>query len=97
MCAGAAAGGRDAVGTGGLPGTLGAPGFAPTGGGAGLGFEATGGGGACLPANELPGLECAGVLSCEDPFDSAAGMFFFQGVADPFAGIIPGKTDTGFA
>lgn len=79
--------GLGAVGTGGLPGF----GFAATGGGAGLGFVATAGG---LGANELPGRELAGVLSADA---SVAAAVFFHGVADPFAGIIPGKTDTGLA
>lgn len=81
--------GRGALGTGGLPGTLGAPGLLATGG-AGLGLDATGGGG--FVAIELPGLELAG----ESLDDEAVGVFF-HGVADPFAAPIPGKTDTGFA
>lgn len=81
----AAALGRAAVGTGGLPptGGLGAPGFEPTGGGgAGLGFVPTGGGGFA---------PVAGV-----PFELEAASFF-HGVAEPFEGAIPGKTETGFA
>jgi len=54
---------------------------------------ATGGGGG-LPARELAGLELAGELSSE-PLDAAT--VFFQGVAEPFAGVMPGKTDTGLA
>lgn len=49
---------------------------------------ATGGGG--LLAKELDGLELAG--------ESSEGVAaFFQGVADPFAAAIPGKTETGLA
>jgi hypothetical protein len=85
-----AAGGRGAVGTGGLPGILGA-GFAATGGAVGFGLAATGGGG--LPARELPGRELAG----DSEGEAEAGVVFFQGAADPFAGTIPGNTETGFA
>lgn len=53
-----------------------------------MGFVATGGGG--FPASELPGLEFPG-----ESLD-AVGVFF-HGVEDPFAGPMPGKTDTGFA
>lgn len=81
----AAALGLEAVGIGGFPGTLGA-GLAPTTGG--LGFAATGGGG--LDASELEGLELAGESSVPE------GVFF-QGVAEPLEGAIPGNTDTGFA
>lgn len=82
------------MGTGGLPGALGAPGLLATGGAGGFGLFATGGGGG-FPASELPGREFVGVLSAAEPFvDDGA---FFQGVAEPFAGIIPGKTDTGLA
>lgn len=87
-----AAGGRAAVGTGGFPPGFGAPGLAPTGGGAGLGFAPIGGGGG-LPANELVGREVAGVES-DDPF---AGVCFFHGVAEPFEGVSPGNTATGLA
>lgn len=86
--------GRAVVGIDGFPPTAGgfggAPGFAPTGGGFGL--AATGGGG--LLARELEGLEVAGVLS-DEPL-GAPGVFF-HGVADPFDGAIPGKTETGLA
>lgn len=82
-----AGGGLGAEGTAGLPPIWGViPGLAPTGGG--LGFVATGGGG--LEAKELEGRELAGELS---PLAGA----FFQGVADPLALAIPGKTETGFA
>ena len=57
-----------------------------------MGFEATGGGGLCPIA--LTGREVAGLESLES---DAVATFFFQGVADPFAGIIPGKTATGLA
>ena len=93
--AGGAAGGLDAVGTGGFPGALGAPGLLPIGGAGGFGLLATGGGGG-FPARELPGRELAGVLSLDDPF-VAVDRFFFQGVAEPFAAAIPGNTATGFA
>jgi hypothetical protein len=93
--AGGAAGGRDAVGTGGLPGALDVPGLLAIGGAGGFGLFATGGGGG-FPARELAGRELAGVLSLEDPL-VAAGTVFFQGVAEPFAGAIPGKTDIGLA
>lgn len=79
-----------AVGIGGLA----APGLAPTAGGLGaagfpatgegLGLDATGGG--TLPAAG------AGFAAFE-----AGALGFFHGVADPFAGAIPGNTDTGFA
>lgn len=83
-----AGGGLGAEGTAGLPPTLGAiPGFAPMGG-VGLGLVATGGGG--FEANELEGRELAGELL------SLAGAFF-QGVAEPLAAAMPGKTETGFA
>jgi len=77
----------------GLPtsGFGGALGFAATGGG--LGLFAIGGGG--LAAMELEGRELGGVLF-DEPLLVAAGVFF-QGVADPLAGAIPGKTDTGLA
>lgn len=78
--------GLGALGTGGLPGTLGA-GFDARAGGGGFGLAATGGGG--LGAEELDGRELSE--------DSAADNVFFQGVADPFAGPMPGKTETGFA
>lgn len=80
--------GRGALGTGGLPGTLGAGLLAM--GGAGLGLLATGGGG--FGASELPGRELAG----ESPDDDAVGVFF-HGVADPFAAAMPGNTDIGLA
>ena len=76
------------VGTGGFPGTLG---LAPTGGGAGLGFAATGGGG--FDPTVLVGREGMGLESLE----SDAATFFFQGAADPFAGIMLGNTATGLA
>jgi len=71
---------------GGLGGT---PGFAATGGGFGL--FAIGGG---LAARELAGLELAGVLS-DKVFDVSSD--FFQGIAEPLDGPMPGKTDTGLA
>lgn len=80
--------GLGALGIGGLPGTFGAPGFAPTGGGAGFGFAAIGGGG--FEASELEGRGPAEELS------EAEGAFF-QGVADPLEAPIPGNTETGFA
>lgn len=40
-------------------------------------------------ANELEGLEL--------PEESSVDGVFFHGVAEPFAGTIPGKTETGFA
>lgn len=83
--------GRAAVGIGGLPGGLAAPGFAATGGGVALGFAATGGG--ALPP-ELTGREFAGVISAESLAEPAG---FFQGAAEPFEGTIPGKTATGLA
>jgi len=76
--------GRGAVGIPGFP--LGV-GFAATTG-AGLGLFATGGGG--FAARELPGRELAG-----ESLD-AVGVFF-HGVADPFAGAMPGNADTGLA
>lgn len=93
MGAGDTAGGLDAVGMGGLPGALGAPGLLATGGAGGLGLLATGGGGG-LPARALAGRELTGELSSE-PLD--ADTVFFQGVAEPFAAAMPGKTDTGLA
>lgn len=85
--------GRGAVGTGGFPPIFGARGgFAPIGG-AGFGFVATGGGG--LVAKELDGREPPGLESDDaSPLDCGA---FFHGVAEPFDGPIPGKTETGFA
>lgn len=80
------------MGIGGLPGGLTAPGFEATGGGATFGFVATGGGG--FAPSELEGREFAGVASSE-PFAEPAG--FFQGVAEPFEGVRPGKTATGLA
>lgn len=80
------------MGIGGLPGGLTAPGFAATGGGATFGFVATGGGG--FAPSELEGRELAGVGSPE-PFAEPGG--FFQGVADPFEGVRPGKTAIGLA
>ena len=61
-------------------------GFAP--GAGGLGLDATGGGG--FGANELAGRELAGEAS------ELEGVFF-HGAADPLAGPIPGKTETGLA
>ena len=93
---GAAAGGLEAAGTGGFAPTFGgaaAPGFAANGGGPGFGFGA---GGGALDTRELVGRELVGVVSCEDPFVPVDAVFF-HGAADPFAGIIPGKTATGFA
>lgn len=87
---GALAGGRVAVGTGGLPGT---PGLLAIGGGPGLGFAATGGG---FEAIAPPGLDAAGVASAEEPF-VAVEVVRFHGAADPLAAAIPGKTATGFA
>ena len=81
---GAAGPGRGAAGIGGFPPTAG---FAPTAGGFGL---AAAGGGGTLEANELEGRELAGESS------ELEGVFF-QGVADPLLGAIPGKTETGFA
>lgn len=80
------------MGIGGLPGGLTAPGFAATGGGATFGFGATGSDG--FAPSELAGREFAGVTSVES-FTEPAG--FFQGVAEPFDGIRPGKTATGLA
>ena len=86
------AGGLGAAGIGRLPGGLTVPGFAATGGGATFGLVATGGGG--FAPSELEGREFAGVL----PVDSLAKPAgFFQGVAEPFEGIMPGKTATGLA
>ena len=90
--------GLGAEGTGGFPPTVGlgpgglggAPGLAATGGG--FGFAATGGG---VPAMELDGLELAGVLSDEPPFEIAG--VFFHGAADPLAAAMPGNTETGLA
>lgn len=94
MTGGFATPGLGAVGTGGFApptaGGLGAPGLLVKGGGAGLGFEPTGGGGG-FPASELPGRELAGVTWLDGAGD------FFHGVAEPFEGAIPGKTATGFA
>lgn len=90
--------GLDATGTGGLPPTLGGTlGLLATGGGGpGLGFGAGGGG---FDAIELVGLELTGVLSVDEPLalEDNAACVFFQGAADPLAGIIPGNTATGFA
>jgi len=85
-------GGLGAVGIGGLPGGLVAPGFAATGGGITFGFVATGGGGLAFSA--LEGLELVGVVFAES-LVGAAG--FFQGVAEPLEGASPGKTATGLA
>lgn len=88
--AGAAGGGRGAAGIGGLPGPFAGAtvGLAP-GAGGGFGLPATGGGGG-FGAKELEGREFIGV--------STEGVgAFFQGVADPLAVPIPGKTETGFA
>ena len=79
--------GLGAVGIGGFPGIFGAPGFAPTGGG--LGFAAMGGG---TLFKELFGREPAGLDPPESPPLACA---FFHGAAEPFAGPIPGNTDTG--
>lgn len=85
-----AAEGRAALGTGGFAPTLGgAPGFAPTTGG--FGFVPTGGGAAFPAPSALAGRELPGESS------PALLTFFFHGAADPFAGPIPGNTDTGFA
>jgi len=46
-----------------------------------------------LFANELPGRELAGLESLE----SCKVDALFQGAAEPFAGPMPGKTETGFA
>lgn len=81
------------MGIGGLGGGLPLLGFDATGGGAGLGLVATGGGG--FTPNELEGRELAGVL-LGDPLADAAGGFF-QGAAEPFEGARPGKTATGLA
>lgn len=72
--------------------TFGAPGLLATGGGPGLGFDATGG----LGASALPGRELVGVVSL-DPFVAAVVAVFFHGVAEPFDGAMPGKTAIGFA
>lgn len=79
------------------PGGLGAPGFAPTGGGAGLGLFPTGGGGALPAPRELVGRELEEVAGDEVPFVPFPLGVFFQGVADPLDGAIPGKTAIGFA
>lgn len=84
--------GRAAVGIGGFPGGLAAPGFAATGGGGAFGFAATGGG--AFTPTELEGREFAGVISAESLVKPAG---FFQGAAEPFEGIMPGKTATGLA
>lgn len=87
-CLGGAAGvGLGAIGIGGFPPTFGArEGLAPTIGGAGgLGLLDIGGG--TLPTETLKGLE----FSCD------SSVVFFQGAAVPFAGLIPGKTETGLA
>lgn len=81
-----------AVGIGGLPGGLIAPGFVATGGGATFGFVATGGGG--FAPSALEGREFAGVASAESLAETVS---FFQGVAEPFEGVRPGKTATGLA
>jgi len=78
--------GREAVGIGGFPGFV-ALGLAARGGAVGFGLVATGGGG--FLAKELDGREFAGEPSEE--------IVFFQGVAEPFPGTIPGKTETGLA
>ena len=60
-----------------------------------FGLDATGGGaGFGLFARELPGREFAGVESLDE---SATAAVFFQGAAEPLAGIIPGNTETGLA
>jgi hypothetical protein len=74
-----------APGTGGLPGAV-AGGLAGTG----LGLAATGGG---LPPKELVGLGFTSERSSAEDVDGV----FFHGLAVPFEGAIPGKTDTGFA
>lgn len=81
--------GLAAVGTGGLAGGFGAPGFAAIGG-AGFGLLAIGGGG--LWFNELVGLELTGVESSE-----VEEGVFFHGVAEPLDDPIPGNTETGLA
>ena len=68
-------------------------GFDATGGGAGLGLVATGGGG--FAPSELDGREFVGVLF-DDPLVEAT-IGFFQGAAEPFEGARPGKTATGLA
>jgi len=80
------------VGIAGLPGGLTAPGFAATGGGVTFGFVATGGGG--FAPSELKGRESVSVAP-DEWFAEPAG--FFQGVAEPFEGVRPGKTPTGLA
>ena len=89
--------GRWVLGIGGLPGIFGGPppppdtlGFEAIGGGPGFGFIATGGG---LFASAEFGLELDGELSAE----SCRACAFFHGVAEPFEGPMPGKTETGFA
>ena len=79
-----------AVGTGGLPGSFGAPGLEATGGG-GAGFFPTGGGGGGFAPTALDGLEAAGVVPAD------ASSVLFHGAAVPLDGTIPGNTDTGFA
>ena len=89
--------GRWAVGIGGLPGIFGGPPLPPDTlgfeaiGGPGFGFVATGGGG--LLPNEEFGREALGELSVE----SCGVCVFFHGVAEPFEGPMPGKTETGLA
>ena len=84
-----AAVGRDAVGIIGFPGIFGAPGFAASGG-PGLGLAAIGGGALGIPAAD-DGRELFGLVLAFE------GVDFFQGVAEPLEGAMPGKTDTGLA
>ena len=79
------------MGTVGFPGTLGAPGFAATGG-PGLGFAATGGGDLAVPVNG-PRVWA----EFEDVSDVDVEFGFFHGAVEPLEGAMPGKTDTGLA
>ena len=78
--------GLEAATTGGFP-----PTFGPT-----LGLDPIGGVGLGLLVNDGGPLIDVPVDDCE-PSVAALEADFFQGVADPFAGAMPGKTEIGFA
>jgi hypothetical protein len=75
-----------------------APGLAPTGGGLGAAGLAATGRGFGLAATGGGALPPVGVDDLGLSVEAEVGAIdFFQGVADPFAGAIPGNTDTGLA
>lgn len=78
--------GLGAATTGGFPPTLGAT----------LGLDPIGGEGLGLLVNDGGPLAEVLVDDCE-PSAAAPEADFFQGVANPFAGAMPGKTEIGFA